>query len=139
MNWTLDLRSTATIFTMNALPIAPQSLAYVNKIYALHTNHGTAFLKRISANSASGKFCQNCQQTTFHITSTIHNASTTTACHPHHQPRSPCDDTNTASSEVSPSVPLSSLTWMLGDMSATAMWQATTATCSSQQHATTMW
>ena len=53
MNWTLDLRSTATRSDMAAQPVAPQRLCYIYIIYPLYANHWTTFLEWMSANSTN--------------------------------------------------------------------------------------
>jgi len=51
VNQTCNLRSTATVSSMNAQPVGPQRLIYVDIFYALYTNWLIAFLERMSANS----------------------------------------------------------------------------------------
>jgi len=51
MNWMCNLRSTATLSTMNAQPVGPQRLTYIDIFYAIYTNWLITFLERMSANS----------------------------------------------------------------------------------------
>jgi len=51
MNWTHDLRSTATLSSMNAQPVEPWRLVYVHIFYAIYTNWLITFLERMLANS----------------------------------------------------------------------------------------
>jgi len=51
MNRMHDLRNTATLSSMNAQPVGPWRLIYVDIFYAVYTNWLIAFLERMSANS----------------------------------------------------------------------------------------
>ena len=51
MNWTCNLRSTATLSSMNAQPVGPQRLIYIDIFYAVYTNWLITFLERMLANS----------------------------------------------------------------------------------------
>jgi len=56
MNQTHDLRSTATLSSMNAQPVGPWRLIYIDIFYAVYTNLLIAFLERMLANS-NAWFC----------------------------------------------------------------------------------